>query len=364
MARENINQAEIMHPRRLGGLNVNPIKEFWKRNRNNSITWSFLALVALLLFNLIVRPNFFSLEIKDGHLYGSLIDILWNGAPLMVLALGMTLVVASGGVDLSVGAVVAITGAVALSLIGSKTDDTNMPLALVYLITLGVAALCGLWNGILITRIGIQPIVATLILFVAGRGIAQMITNGKIVRIFYDPYFFFGGGYLLFIPFSLFVVAGVYLIGWFFTRQTTFGLFLESIGVNASSSRFSGINEKNIKLIAYVISGVCAGIAGILISSNLKSADGNNAGLWYELDAILSVALGGTALAGGRFSLPGSFLGALIIQSLTTTIYSIGIPPQVVMVVKALVVFLVSLLQSENFRKHLGTLLAFRKGDT
>ncbi len=341
---------------------MNRIRQFWKQYSSNGLTWSILALVGLAVFNLIVRPDFFHLEIKNGHLYGSLIDILWNGAPLMVLALGMTLVIATGGVDLSVGPVIAITAAVALSLIGTQSGITNTPLPLVYIIALGVAALCGLWNGLLIARIGIQPIVATLILFVAGRGIAQMITNGKIVRIFYDPYFFFGGGYLLFIPFSLFIVAGVYLLGWLFTRRTTFGLFLESIGINASSSRFSGINEKNIKLVAYTISGLCAGIAGILISSNLKSADGNNAGLWYELDAILSVALGGTALAGGRFSLAGSFLGALIIQSLTTTIYSIGIPPQVVMVVKAVVVFLVSLLQSENFRKLLSTKLAFRKG--
>ncbi len=285
----------------------------------------------------------------------------------MILALGMTLVIATGGVDLSVGPVIAITGAVAFSLIGPNTGGiTNTPLPLVFALALGAALLCGLWNGLLVTRIGIQPIVATLILFVAGRGIAQLITNGKILRIFDGPpvYFFLGGGYLFLIPFSLFIVAGVYLLGWLFLRRTAFGLFLESIGINSSSSHFSGINEKNVKLLAYSISGTCAGIAGILISSNLKSADGNNAGLWYELDAILAVALGGTSLTGGRFSLAGSFLGALIIQTLTTTIYSIGIPPQVVMVVKAVVVFLVSLLQSENFRKLVSTRLAFRKGAT
>jgi ribose/xylose/arabinose/galactoside ABC-type transport system permease subunit len=221
---------------------------------------------------------------------------------------------------------------------------------------MGVGALLGLWNGLLVSRIGIQPIVATLILYVAGRGIAQIITNGKIVRIFYEPYFFFGAGYL-FIPFSLFIVAGVYLLGWLFARRTAFGVFLESVGVNSDAGRFSGINEKNVKLIAYVICGLCAGIAGILVSSNLHSADGNNAGQWYELDAILAVALGGTALSGGRFSFAGSFIGALIIQSLTTTIYSIGVPPQFIMVVKALVVLLVSLLQSEAFRKLFTTRL-------
>ncbi len=340
---------------------MNRVWQFLKKSSRSGLTWSVLALAVLLLFNLFASPNFFRLEIKDGHLYGSLIDILRNGAPLMVLALGMTLVIATGGVDLSVGPVIAITGAVATSLIGTQTGLTQTPLPLVFILALAVAALCGLWNGLLIARIGIQPIVATLILYVAGRGIAQMITNGKIVRVFYEPYFFVGGGYLL-IPVSLFVVAGVYALGWLFTRRSAFGLFLEAVGVNPSAGRFSGVNEKNIKLVAYTVSGLCAGLAGILISSNLKSADGNNAGLWYELDAILSVALGGTALTGGRFSLPGSFLGALIIQSLTTTIYSIGVPPQVVMVVKAIVVLLVSLLQSENFRTGLAARLVFWKG--
>lgn len=342
------------------------IKQFWKKLSSNRLTWSFLALVTLLLFNLISRPGFFSLQMRDGHLYGSLIDIFWNGAPLMILSLGMTLVIATGGVDLSVGPIIAITGAVAFSLMGSNTGGvSNTPLPLVFAFALGAALLCGLWNGLLVSQIGIQPIVATLILFVAGRGIAQLITNGKILRIFDGPpaYFFLGTGHFLLIPFSLFIVAGVYLLGWLLMRRTAFGLFLESIGVNSSASRFSGINEKTVKLSAYLISGLCAGIAGILISSNIKSADGNNAGLYYELDAILAVALGGTSLSGGRFSLSGSFLGALIIQTLTTTIYSIGIPPQVVMVVKAIVVFMVSLLQSDSFRKHLKTQLAFRKGD-
>jgi galactofuranose transport system permease protein len=340
---------------------MNRLNLIWKRISGSGLIWSMLALAALLLFNLVATPHFFRLEVKDGHLYGSLIDILRNGAPLMVLALGMTLAVATGGVDLSVGPVIAIAGAVATSLIGTQSGISQTPLPLVFVAALAVAALCGLWNGVLIARLGIQPIVATLILYVAGRGVAQMITNGKIVRVFYEPYFVVGGGYL-FIPISLFVVAGVYLLGWLFTRRSSFGVFLEAVGVNASAGRFSGISEQRVKLVAYTVSGLCAGVAGILISSNLKSADGNNAGLWYELDAILSVALGGTALTGGRFSLAGSFLGALIIQSLTTTIYAIGVPPQVVMVVKAVVVFLVSLLQSENFRRSLAARLAFRKG--
>jgi galactofuranose transport system permease protein len=336
--------------------------QIWKKLSASGLIWSLLALLFMFLVNLVLNPTFFNLEMKNGYLYGSLIDILNNGAPLMILAVGMTLVIATGGTDLSVGPVIAITGAVATSLIGVNQGITNMPLPFVILIALAVASAFGMWNGLLVSRIGIQPIVATLILMVAGRGIAQMITNGKIVRIFYEPYFFFGGVGFWVIPFSLFVVAGVYLLAWLFTRRTAFGMFLESIGVNSNSSRFSGINEKNVKLIAYTASGLCAGVAGILLSSNMHSADGNNAGLYYELDAILSVALGGTALAGGRFSLAGSFLGAVIIQSLTTTIYSLGVPPQFTLVVKAAVVFLVSMLQSEHFRMTLKEKLVFWKG--
>jgi len=189
--------------------------------------------------------------------------------------------------------------------------------------------------------------VATLVLMVAGRGIAQLITNGQIITVYYSPYFYIGGGYLLGLPFALFIVAAVFLFAWFITRKTAVGLFVEAVGTNASSSFYSGINEKNVKLLAYTFCGLCAGIAGLLISSNVKSADANNAGLWSELDAILAVVIGGTLMSGGRFSLVGSILGALIIQSMTTTIYAFGVPPEVVLVVKAVVVLAVVLLYSE-----------------
>lgn len=338
------------------------ITRIWKRLKAGNLLWTLVALLLMFLVNLIINPQFFSLEMKEGHLYGSLIDILNNGAPLMIVAVGMTLVTATGGTDLSVGPVIAITGAVATSLIGTEKCVTNTPIPLVLLISLFAASGFGLWNGILVSRVGVAPIVATLILMVAGRGVAQMITGGRIVRIFYEPYFFFGSQGAWVIPFSLVIVAIVYFFAWFFLRRTAFGMFLEAIGVNSSSSRFSGISSKNVILLAYVISGLCAGVAGILVSSNMQSADGNNAGMYYELDAILSVALGGTALAGGRFSLVGSFLGALILQSLTTSIYSLGVPPQYILVVKAMVVLIVSLLQSEEFRFTLADKITSWKG--
>jgi simple sugar transport system permease protein len=198
-----------------------------------------------------------------------------------------------------------------------------------------------------------QPIVATLILIVAGRGVAQLITNGQIITIYYKPYFFIGNGFLLGFPFSLYIVLVVLLVTLFLTRRTALGLFIESIGINPKASRMAGINAKNLLLCVYAFCSFCAGIAGLIVCSNVKSADGNNAGMYFELDAILAVVLGGTSMTGGKFYLIGSMVGALIIQTLTTTIYSIGVPPEITLVVKSVVVFLVMMFQSETFRRTL-----------
>jgi len=331
-------------------------KSLWERVRTNSLFWPLVALALVLLFDLIFVPNFFRLEIKNGNLFGSMVDVFNRAAPVMLLAIGMTTVIATAGVDLSVGAVIAISAAVAASLIGGDFDVSKTPLPLVILAALGVSTLCGLWNGLLVSRANIQPMVATLVLMVAGRGIAQLITDGQIITIYYAPYFFIGGGFLLGLPFSIFIVALVTAAAWFFTRRTAIGLFIESIGINASSSFYSGVGEKNLKLLVYTFSGLCAGIAGLIISSNVKSADANNAGLSLELDAILAVVIGGTLMSGGRFSLAGSLIGALVIQAVTTTIFSFGVPSQVVQVVKAVVVLLVVLLYSEPVRVALDKL--------
>lgn len=319
----------------------------WSRLRNSDLIWPLLALALIMLFNVIFVPTFFRLEVRNGHLFGSIVDVLNRGSPLMLLAIGMTMVIATGGVDLSVGAVAAISAAVCTMLIGGGKEITNTPMALAILAALIVSAICGVWNGLLVSRARIQPMVATLVLMVAGRGIAQLITDGQIVTIYYSPFYFIGGGYLFGLPFPLYLVAALYLVAWAITRRTALGLFIESIGVNARASYYSGINEKNFKLMVYAFCSFCAGIAGLVISSNVKSADANNVGLTVELDAILAVVIGGTLMSGGRFTLAGSILGALLIQSVTTTIYALGVPPEVVQVAKAIVVLVVVLLYSD-----------------
>ncbi len=326
---------------------MNGKTSFWARLRNSDLLYPLIALALVMLFNVIFTPTFFRLEVRDGHLFGSLVDVLNRGSPLMLLAIGMTMVIATGGVDLSVGAVAAISAAVTTVLIGGGKEVTNTPMGLAILAGLGVAALCGVWNGLLVSRARIQPMVATLVLMVAGRGIAQLITSGQIVTIYYSPFYFLGGGYLFGLPFPLYLVAALYALSWLITRRTALGLFIESIGTNARASFYSGINEKNFKLAVYAFCAFCAGLAGLVISSNVKSADANNVGLTMELDAILAVVIGGTLMSGGRFSLAGSIVGALIIQSVTTTIYALGVPPEVVQVAKAIVVLVVVLLYSD-----------------
>jgi simple sugar transport system permease protein len=202
--------------------------------------------------------------------------------------------------------------------------------------------------------------VATLILMVAGRGIAQLITNGQIMTIYYTPYFFFGNGFILGLPVSIYIVAIVFLFAWFLVRKTSIGLFIESVGINAKATYYSGISEKNIKLFVYVFSGFCAAIAGLILSSYVHSADGNNNGLNYELDAILAVVIGGTLMKGGRFSLFASLIGALIIWTFTITMYTFGVPDKALLAGRAVLVLLVILLYSDYSRRLLNRIFSLR----
>jgi ribose/xylose/arabinose/galactoside ABC-type transport system permease subunit len=321
-------------------------------SRQKRILWPLLALAALLLFNQFFTPGFFHMEIRDGHLYGSRIDILNQGAKVMLLALGMTLVIGTGGVDLSVGAIMAISGAVAARLVVNQQQSPAVAIAA----ALAVSVLAGACNGFLVAGLGIQPIIATLVLMVAGRGIAQLITEGQIIT-FHDPTLvFLGNGHLLGFPFTLTIVLTMLLLTGLLTRKTAMGLFIEAIGDNDVASFYAGINARRIKFFVYAFSGLCAGIAGLVATSNIKSADANNIGLYLELDAILAVVVGGTALTGGRFYLMGSFVGGLFIQALTTSLYARNVSAYIAPVPKALVIIAVFLLQSGKFRDQVARL--------
>jgi len=334
----------------------------WKTLSRSNILWSLVSLAVLLLFNLFFTPHFFRLEIKDGHLFGHLIDILKNGAPIMLLAIGMTLVIATHGIDISVGSVVAVSaGAVAILIGGDLAGHPRFPILVAMLAALAVSALAGMWNGMLVSRVRMQPIIATLILFVAGRGIAMLFTNSMQIWLYAKPFAILGQGYVVGLPFDIYIVVFVLILTALVTRRTAVGMFIEAVGSNPTAARFSGINAQNIIFWVYTFSGLCAGIAGLIVCSTVMNADGNNAGRLFELDAILAVVLGGTSLNGGKFSLVGSIIGALIIQTLTTTIYAFGVPSDVAPVVKAFVVWAVCLLQSARFRSVIANVFVRRE---
>lgn len=322
----------------------------------SSVVWLVLGLVALVLVNLAGNPAFLKITTLDGHLYGVPVDIFTQGSRTLLLALGMTLVIATGGVDLSVGSVVAIAGAVCALLLGQGASVATTVAA-----ALGVGAIAGIINGLLVARFQIQPIVATLVLMVAGRGIAQLISGGQVIIIEHRAFEFLANGFVFGVPVAPLLVAGLFLATHLTLRRSAAGLLIEAVGDNETASRFAGVAAVRVKVFAYVFCGACAGLTGVLTAANIRAADANRAGENAELDAIFAVVVGGTALTGGRFSILGSFLGAVLIQTLATTMYYRGVAPAVAPVPKALLIIVVSLLQSEKLRGMAGDVWARRR---
>ncbi|UTW04651.1 ABC transporter permease [Amphritea atlantica] len=313
-----------------------------------------ITLAVILFLSSLVFDDFFKIEIANGRIYGSLIDILNRGAPVALLAIGMTLVIATKGIDLSVGAVMAISGAVA-----AATVDGGGHVLLALTLALSVGILCGLWNGLLVSVLDIQPIITTLILMVAGRGIAQLITGGTILT-FTDPgLIFIGSGSVLSVPTPILIWLAVSLCTLWIVRGTALGMLIESIGINRRASMLSGINTRVLLISVYLVSGLCAALAGTIAAADIKGADANNAGLWLELDAILAVVIGGTSLLGGRFTLVGSLLGAMIIQSVNTGILLSGYPPEFNLIIKAAIIVAILVIQSPAIQSQF---TAFQKG--
>ena len=327
----------------------------------SKITWAVIAEILLLIVCFIIRPDFLSISYQPANrmLYGNLVDIINRSAEITIIGMGMTMVIALGGTDLSVGALVAVSGALALKLM--RWDPTNplyqtpgdysvYPFILVLVLPLLVCLLMGAFNGVLVGRLQLQPIIATLILMVAGRGVAQIITNGKQYTTMYSPFRVIGQGSCLFLPTPIVITVVVVAAVMIFVRKTAFGTFVESVGINPSASRLSGINSRMIILIVFALTGLLSGISGLIYSSRIMSNDSNNAGLNYETDAILSVVIGGTSMTGGKFSLSGTIIGSIIIRTIVTFVYYFGIAPEATMAFKALIIAVIIVLQSEPVR--------------
>ncbi len=320
--------------------------------KRSPVLWPLAGLGLLIVLNVTLDLRagawtFLRISILDGHLYGLPIDILNQGARGMLLALGMTLVIATGGIDLAVGSFMAVAGSVAAVLL--TRHGVSWPVAIGA--ALGATLLGGAASGLLVARLGVQPIVATLIAMVVGRGVAQLVTGGEVVLIRHSAFEFLGNGFVFGLPFSVELVAAAYLAAHFLLRKTAIGLFIEAVGDNETASRLAGLAAARLKALVYVFSGLCAGLAGLLATANISAADPYRAGENMELDAIFAVVVGGTALTGGRFWLLGSLVGALLLQTLTTTMYNLGVAPAVAPVPKALLIIAVCLMQSEKTRR-------------
>ncbi len=320
------------------------------------------ALFLMLAFNIIVTPSFFKVSIQNGVLYGYTIDIINRASELVILAVGMTLVVAaSRGTDISVGAVMAVSAAICVRLLGSSYDQYGMPVFAAVLIAVFAGLACGAFNGFLVANLRIQPMVATLILFTAGRGIAQLISareiNGIMVpgQILYVRMesFKYIGGFIpgIVVPTPVFVAAIFVAITIILLKKTALGLYIQTVGINPKAGRLVGINSTLIIFATYAFCGLSSGIAGIIGASRIYSSDANNIGLNMELDAILAVALGGNSLGGGKFSIAGSVIGAITIQALTTSLYAMGVSADQLPVYKAIVVILIVAIQSDEFKR-------------
>ncbi len=343
-----------------------PDESLFKRLTRQQLFIPVAALVLLVLFNLIADPTFFAISIKENSmgnpvLSGNLISVLDNASELVMLAIGMTLVTASsGGQDISVGATMAIAGSVILRMVcgGQVTSDTmQMPLLLAVLIGIAVSMIFGAFNGVLVAYFKIQPMVATLIMYTAGRSIAAWINNNQL-PIINDISFKYAGTFLpgVPVPTPIFVTAFVILAFWLVLKFTTLGLYTQSVGINANSSRLNGLDPKLIKLLTYVILGVCVAIAGFVRVSRSGSINYSRMAENIEMDAILAVALGGNALGGGKFNIYGSILGAYVIQFLTTTLYKYDVPSTALPAYKAVVVILLVVLSSPVVREKLANM--------
>ncbi|KKC32469.1 ABC transporter permease [Devosia psychrophila] len=292
-----------------------------------------IALVLLIVFNLIFTTNFATLQTLNVN--------LTQVCTIVIVAVGMTLVIATGGIDLSVGSLMSISGALAPMVFMSKLfpiGNIYLAVALAIIIAVGVATLLGLFNGWLIARFRIQPIIATLVLFIAGRGIAQVMTNGQLQTFKVPEFQFIGLGRVLGIPFQVIVMLVLVIIAAWVIRKTVFGRQILAIGGNEKASGLSGIAVKKVKLVVYAVSGFCAGIAGLVVIAINSASDANLVGLGMELDAIAAVAVGGTLLSGGRASIIGTLLGALTIQLVRYTLLANGVPDSVAQVAQAVII--------------------------
>lgn len=317
----------------------------------NQYFWGIIALVLLIVVDVIKDPSFLQITVNNGNLYGSLIDILRGSAPILMISIGMTLVIATAGIDLSVGSLMAVAGAVSMEFLSAAANPSSVgsvlaALGLALLVTAGLGAV----NGILVSVVGLQPFITTLIMMMTGRGIAKVITGGQNTSARSDGFAWISTGTVLGFPVAFVIAIAIVVLVALLVRRSALGMTIESVGINQRASRMAGIKPVYILFSVYVIGGLLAGMAGIFATANVMTVEVAKTGQDMEMDAILAVVIGGTSLAGGRFSLGGSVIGAMLITTLNRTVTFLNVPSAATPAFKAVVIIIVCLLQSERVR--------------
>jgi galactofuranose transport system permease protein len=301
-----------------------PRQERWRRHASGQAVGAVLALVVLVVLNSLFTPNFATA--------GNFWNVLWQVSTVVLVAVGMTFVIATGGVDLSVGAVMAIAGALAATQLHRGWLVATM-------VALAGAAVVGVLNGTLIARERIQPIVVTLATLIAGRGLAQVLSNdGQLVPIRDGAVLAFGRGRVGPIPIPVIVAIVVVVLAVVALRSTPFGRYVLAAGGNPAAARLAGVPVRRTLITVYAISAVLAGIAGLLEASRLGASDAAKIGLNLELDAIAATVVGGTALTGGRATIIGTVIGALVMQVIATSFNMLLVPYAWSLVLKAAII--------------------------
>jgi ribose/xylose/arabinose/galactoside ABC-type transport system permease subunit len=291
------------------------------------------ALVLLFVYNAFETPFFLTQQ-------SLLFVLLRQAAPIAIVAVGMAFVIGTAGIDLSVGSVMAIAGQVGATLVLH-----DQPFLLAIVAALLVAAVCGLFNGTLVARFGVQPIIATLILFIAGRGIAQLITGGKLQPLANPDFQWIGLARPFGIPVQVLIALVVAVVAWLVMRLTVFGRHVLAVGGNETASRLSGVPAARVKLVVYVTSAVLAGLVGLITVSANSASDANNTGVGMELDAIAAVAVAGAPLTGGKVSVWGAVIGAVLLKLLQNTLIAHGVTREIAQIITGAVIVVALWLQ-------------------
>jgi len=327
-------------------------------------------LIFLLLLNVFINPGFLIISLgRDSNgnpvLVGNIINILSNATELVILAIGMTLVTSSSrGQDISVGATVAIVGGVIMRVLcGNETQPAELHAPIIVALLLGCLAgmACGAFNGILVSKFNIQPMVATLILFTAGRSIGSMAMGGLKPKA--AASFGYYGNFIpgFPIPTPILITIAVILVTIIALKKTNLGLYTRAVGINDKASSLNGLNPARIKFLTFVILGLCVGIAGFVQSSRVQTVNPYTIVPSIEMDVILAVALGGNSLGGGKFKMSGSIIGAYTIQTLTSMLTTLNVNTNAVPVFKAVIIIILVAIQSPVFKNFFGSRFSFSR---